>query len=285
MFKKIAIGLLALTILGAGGAAMVYNMTTVDSASASAEVLAQPQAQANSGTGYGQQGQQAQAATQQGVREIAAEGSLGEPWLESGIIVEIEDVGFSMTLTNGESAYVELGPADYWQAQGVTLEVGQSVTVAGSINEGMIHAMQVLTIDGQVLQVRTAEGQPLWSGGINPGQGQNGNAQQTGEPQVAVDEWITLEGTLMSFQGGNMTMSTVDGQIISFKTGQPRFFSEQGVTFQVGEQIVLVGYYKGEQFQAGDITQVSTGARVMLLDPNGRPLWAGPGNGQGNGNH
>jgi len=36
-------------------------------------------------------------------------------------------------------------------------------------------------------------------------------------------------------------------------------------------------------FMAGDITQVSTGLRVMLRDPNGRPLWAGPGNSGGNG--
>jgi hypothetical protein len=35
---------------------------------------------------------------------------------------------------------------------------------------------------------------------------------------------------------------------------------------------------------AGDITQISTGMRVLLRDPNGRPLWAGPGSGNGNGN-
>lgn len=87
----------------------------------------------------------------------------------------------------------------------------------------------------------------------------------------------------MSFQGGNMTMGTPDGAIIAFQTGQPRFFAEQGVTFQVGDEITLLGFYEGNQFMAGEITQVATGARVMLRDPNGRPLWAGPGNGNGNG--
>jgi len=33
---------------------------------------------------------------------------------------------------------------------------------------------------------------------------------------------------------------------------------------------------------AGEISQLSTGLRVMLRDPNGRPLWAGPGSGNGN---
>jgi hypothetical protein len=87
----------------------------------------------------------------------------------------------------------------------------------------------------------------------------------------------------MSFQGGNMTMSTADGSMISFKTGQPRFFAEQGVTFQVGDLIRILGFFEGEQFMAGEITQLSTDFRVMLRDPNGRPLWAGPGNSNGNG--
>ena len=91
------------------------------------------------------------------------------------------------------------------------------------------------------------------------------------------------EGTLISFQGGNMAMSTADGSIINFQTGQPRFFAEQGVTFQVGDPISILGFYEGEQFMAGEITQLSTGLRVMLRDPNGRPLWAGPGNSNGNG--
>jgi hypothetical protein len=79
-----------------------------------------------------------------------------------------------------------------------------------------------------------------------------------------------------------MTMGTADGEIIAFQTGQPRFFAEQGVTFQIGDEIIVLGFYEGEQFMAGEITQVSTGLRVMLRDPNGRPLWAGPGNGNGN---
>ena len=78
-------------------------------------------------------------------------------------------------------------------------------------------------------------------------------------------------------------MATAEGDILSFKTGQPRFFAAQGVTFHVGDDITLIGFYQGAEFKAGDITQVSTGLRVMLLDPNGRPLWAGPGNGGGNG--
>ena len=273
MFKKIAIGLLLTTVLGAGGAAAAYQASVAEENEilATPEVLSQQeQAQGFGNAEQGQQGEPAQA--------MVAEGSQGEPWLEVGTITEIDDTGFQFSLQTGESVYVELGPPDYWQAQGITLEAGQTVIVDGSINEGMIHATQVFLSDGQILQVRSETGQPLWSGGVDNAQGQS-NGEQTGEPQILVDEWITYEGSLMSFQGGNMTMSTADGEIIAFKTGQPRFFAEQGVTFQVGDEIIVVGFYQNDQFSAGDITQVSTGARVMLRDPNGRPLWAGPGNG------
>ena len=287
MFKKVAIGLLIFTVLGAGGAAAAYGVSTKEAEPVVQEVVSQ--GQGNEAAGQGQQGESQQGEGQQGEAqgnaEMAAEGSLGEAWMETGVIAAIEDAGIQLTLENGETAFVELGPPDFWTTQGVTLEVGQTVTVDGSDNEGMIHATAVLTADGQVLQVRSETGMPLWSGGADNAQGQNGNSEgdHGGEAQMQVDEWITIEGSLMSFQGGNMTMSTSEGEILSFKTGQPRFFAEQGITFQVGDEIIVVGFYEGAEFQAGDITQVSTGLRVMLRDPNGRPLWAGPGNGGGGG--
>ncbi len=284
MFKKIAIGLLAITVLGAGGAAAVYSASTKE-AEPVQEVVAQEQGHGNDAIGQEQQAQ-GQQGVPQGNQEMVAEASHSEPWIESGIITAIDDNGFQISSENGDSVYVELGPPDYWTNQGVTLEVGQSVSVDGSVDEGMIHAMIVTTADGQVLEVRSETGMPLWAGGADNAQGQNGNSEgdHSGESQMQVDEWITIEGNLMSFQGGNMTMSTAEGEILSFKTGQPRFFSDQGVTFQVGDEIVVVGFYQGAEFQAGDITQVSTGLRVMLRDPNGRPLWAGAGNGGGGGN-
>ena len=274
MLKKIIIAVLAVTVFGAAGAAYAYQSTqkTDQTTSISEPVLQQDVTQ-----------------QEEFVAEIIqeqpnAEGHQGEPWLEAGTITEIDDNGFQFALQNGESVYVELGPPEYWQNQGVELQVGQTVTVNGSINEGMIHAVQVMFADGQTLQVRTETGQPMWSGGAESGQGQNGasgDGDHTPDPQAQVDEWVTIEGTLMSFQGGNMTMSTAEGEILSFQTGRPSFFAEQNVTFQVGDEIVVVGFYENEQFMAGDITQVSTGLRVMLRDPNGRPLWAGPGNGGG----
>lgn len=128
----------------------------------------------------------------------------------------------------------------------------------------------------------------MWSGGVDNAQGQGGglaDGSHTPDPQAQVDEWISVEGELIAFQNGSMTISTPDGELLSFKTGQPRFLVEQGVSFQVGDQVIVLGFYADTgEFMAGEITQVMSGARAMLRDPNGRPLWAGPGNGRGNGN-
>jgi hypothetical protein len=279
MLKKIIISVLVISVLGAAGAALAYNAYNQESAAAATNLnpLANQQ-DANL------QADQPDASVQ---GEPVAQGLTGEAWEATGNITAMDDYGFEFTTASGENVYVELGPPDYWQQQDVELTDGQLIMVAGSINDGIVHAVTVTLGDGQELAIRTETGQPMWSGGVSNSRGQNGQSADGNhipDPKAVVDEWITLTGTLVSFQGGSMTMSTADGELIAFQTGQPRFFAEQGVTFQVGDEIQLVGFYQGEQFSAGEITQLSTGLRVMLRDPNGRPLWAGPGSGNGNGN-
>ncbi len=284
MLKKTLLAILFVSVIGAGGAAVAYQSATPDTENA-AEAVISPQSQALAQSNQPEQAQDNQPENPVG----AAEGLAGETWQATGIIAALDDFGMDLILESGENVYVELGPPEYWQAQDVALQAGQTLTVIGTINEGMIHATQVQLADGQTLQLRGEDGQPMWSGGVENGQGQSSGSadgERTPDPQAQVDEWITIEGTLMAFQGGSMTIGTPEGELLTFQTGQPRFFAEQGVTFQVGDEIIVVGFYEGEQFSAGEITQVSTGLRVMLRDPNGRPLWAGPGNGNGNGgNH
>lgn len=273
MIKKIIMGILLTTVFGAGSAAIVYQTTNQEMDAVAAESkLTEPQTDVNEQTGE----------QSIGGPVIAADGIQETAWQESGSIMELDDYGFKFSFGNDEVAYIELGPPEYWQNQGVDLQIGQQLDVEGSINGDMIHAYQLMLTDGQTLQLRTEYGKPLWSGSAT----QNGNAgdgEHTPDPQASVEEWVTIYGTMTAFQGGNMTIETSEGELIAFKTGQPRFFSEQNVYLQIGEEISVLGYYQDGQFMAGEITQVSTGARLMLRDPNGRPLWAGPGNSNGSG--
>ncbi len=273
MMKKVLIGILILTVLGAGAAALAYRAATAEAVQPQEilrPVIDEP------GTNP----------AQQEIQNRAAEGAEGEPWQAAGAIVEVDDYGFKLDLGTGDTSYVELGPPDYWQSLDIPVEAGMLVAVEGTSNEGMIHAAQVHFADGQVLQVRNEYGQPMWSGGVSNDRGQNGeqgDGDHIPEPKAQPDEWVTITGTLMSFQGGSMTLATPEGTLLSFQSGQPRFMANQGVTFQVGEELSILGFYENDQFMAGEITQTATGTRVMLRDPNGRPLWAGPGNGNGNG--
>lgn len=274
MLKKILVSTLAVSVLGAGAAAAYYQYT---------ETAVQPQV----GIGNNQPANIGQANNQPVQQQNSVE-NVGAPWSAEGEILSLDDFGMQFRTQAGEEMYIELGPPEFWQTQGVELYTGQLITIQGFVNEGMYHAYQVMLQDGQTLTVRDEFGQPLWSGGIDNGQGQNGQQNTAGDssgtpqPQAQVDEWLTLTGTLIDVRNGMMTIQTEDGQVISFKTGQPRFFQDQGITFAVGDQVSVVGFYEGGNFSAGDITQLSTGLRVMLRDPNGRPLWAGP-SGNGNG--
>ena len=285
MLKKIIVVSLVLTVIAAAVAAFAYRSYAKDNqdASASSIPVLEQQTVGNSDLTSQTAGTNGQPVEPQ----TLALGAAGDPWQASGVITALDDNGLTLSLENGESVYIELGPPSYWQTQDLTLQQGQQITVVGTISDGIIHANEVQLTENQVLQVRNDQGQPMWSGGVSRGQGANSgqaDGEHTPDPQAQIDEWITINGTLTSFQGSTMTIATSQGELISFKTGQPRFFAAQGISFQVGEELLVVGYYDNGQFVAGDITQVSTGLRLMLRDPNGRPLWAGPGSSNGNSN-
>ncbi len=280
MFKKIILGVLLITVIGAAGAAIAYNFTSSESATTAAEAPLASQASAVD----------VQAAASESANPAApagepvAQGAEGTPWQATGTVAAVDDFGFDLALEGGETVYIELGPPDYWQSQGVELTPGTAVTVDATEADGMIHATSVqVDATSEVLQIRDDSGQPLWSGGVTSGQGRaatgSADGTHTPNPQVQVDEWITLTGTLVAYQGAMMTMSTPEGDLITFQTGKPSFLASQGVTFQVGDEVSVTGFWQDDKFQAGDITQLSTGMTVFLRDPNGRPLWGGPGNG------
>jgi hypothetical protein len=274
MLKKVVIGALALTTLGATIAAVVYGINQKNPVGVAQ--AAQPAGQEVAAE------QDAVAAQEAAVPQLQAAQEIGEPWTATGTITLIDDYGLSLALPDGSEVYVELGPPDYWQAQGVTLAVGDTVTVQGFTNGEQVHAAAVTTAAGQTLTLRTESGQPLWAGGAQNATGSQ-DSTHTGEPQVQVTEWVTVEGTITAMLRGQITLQSADGQTITFQTGQPRFFASQGITLQAGDAISVLGFYQDTAFNAGEIVVTATGQRIMLRDPNGRPLWAGGGNG-GSGN-
>jgi len=193
---------------------------------------------------------------------------LGDSWQSSGIIVGLDDIG----LTLDDGTYVELAPSFYWAD--FALRVGDVVSIQGFSNGQQIHA-QTLTRDGAVYSFRTPDGQPLWSGGAENGQ-QNGN-----QAQIPMTEWQTYAGSLSSVLNNSLILQTADAQSITLQLGQPRFREVQPISLNIGDLVEVSGYWQGEQFRVGTLSKTQTGETLLLLDPNGRPLWGGPGRGQG----
>ncbi len=308
MMQKLIVGVLVLTVIGAVGIG-VYDAQQTNAQATQVSVLANADGLSASSVASDPAAQAAQIAPTPTVEFIdsaattgtttdsvldtttvgipvqeqiqAATNMVGDPWLASGTITLLDTAGMDLALPDGSTVYVELGPSHYWSELGITLSVGDVVTVQGFQNGDQYHAATVTTANGAQIVVRTAEGQPLWSGGANGGQNQNGatNGATSGqtEAQVTPDQWITVEGTVTAVNTNALTMQTTAGETLQLQLGEPSFIAQQGITFAAGDPISVLGFWQGTQFRAGDITKTATGERLMLLDPNGVPMWGGPG--------
>jgi hypothetical protein len=221
-------------------------------------------------------------ATEEAIAELGpivqAQGAMGTPWQAEGTISVLEDFGFTLTTADGDF-YVELGPPTYWQAQGIPLAVGDTIQVDGYFNGEQVHA-RVVTANGAELVIRTESGQPMWAGGADhtAGTDQQGAGQM--QSQVAPEDWLTLTGTIGNVTNGQVILAVNDGTTLSLQMGRPDFWQSQGITLSVGDSVEVLGFWSGDQFMAGDIRKTATGETIMLRDPNGRQLWAGPGRGR-----
>jgi hypothetical protein len=122
-------------------------------------------------------------------------------------------------------------------------------------------------------------------GGNPDGYGSQGRGdapgEQAGTDQVNVDEWLTLQGTVVSVDVDMLVVQTDSGEQVTMENRPWWFAREQGFSAQVGNQVTLVGFYENGDFEVGQISDVTNGQTLLVRDENGRPLWAGRGRGGG----
>ncbi len=128
--------------------------------------------------------------------------------------------------------------------------------------------------------MRDSNGRPLWAG---PGEEQ-GNGSGVPQPQAMENaEWVTVSGSVVAVNQPGLIVDTEEMGQLNLQLGPPWFAGEQEVTFSPGDTVTIVGFEgEGGMFQTGQIANDITGATLYLRDPNGRPLWAGRGQGGGN---
>ena len=292
MWKKIIVAVLVVTVAAATVMAAIEVQGNAAAAAATQTAVARQAATPTTGAGAGNAGQGKQqgqntgdgAAVQQ--QQNQSVDNVGEPWSATATIAELGDVGMTVTLEDGSPVYVELGPSFYWQEQG-TLAVGDVITIDGFYNGDQYHAASITQADGTVLALRSEAGQPLWSGGASNGgeashgsQGAGGTGQ---EVQIAPEDWVTMTATVATVNRNGLTIETAEGEVMVLSFGRADFWQEQAVQFAEGDAIEVQGFWQDGQFQTGQVTKTATGERLLLRDPNGRPLWGGPGRNGGQG--
>jgi hypothetical protein len=224
---------------------------------------------------------------------------------EGTVLLSPETGGDLVIMTDeGQEFTVGTGPG-YMEEQGFTLQAGERVQVLGYWEDDELKAAQLTRLqDGQTITLRDELGRPAWSGagkraaeaqaadtlvapgaggGWSRGSGYDGEGRTdapgdgTGTGQAQVDEWLTLSGTVTSVDASLLSVQFDNGEQVEM-LGRPwRFAQEQGFTAQVGDRVIVVGFYEGDEFEVGQIDNASSGLSVVIREDSGRPLWAGGG--------
>lgn len=210
------------------------------------------------------------------------EAPLGDWTTYEGTVLQSPETGGELVIMtdDGQEVMVGTGPG-YMEAQGFVLMAGERVQVQGYWEGGELKAAQVTRLrDGQTITLRDQLGRPAWSGAgrrATEQQASTAGGGQGGQGQAEVDEWLTLDGTVVDVDSYALIVETADGQAITMQGRPWLFVQESGVVLRVGDQVQLLGFDEAGELEIGQITNLTTGDSVQIREENGRPLWAGRG--------
>jgi hypothetical protein len=136
--------------------------------------------------------------------------------------------------------------------------------------------------DGVQVGGRWAQGEQAVTSSGRGGRGQGGGRSTTeAEPapqaDVTAEEWLTVQGTVVSVADDLVEIRTAAGEVIPFEGRPLSFAQEKGFSLQVGDAVKLAGFDEDGEFKIGQVTSLSSGASITLRDASGRPGWAGRG--------
>ncbi len=199
-----------------------------------------------------------------------------------GAVVESPETGGELVIMtdDGQEVMVGTGPG-YMEAQGFALVAGERVQVQGYWEGSELKAAQVTRLgDGQSIALRDQLGRPAWSGAgrrATEQQASTAGGGASGQGQADVDEWLTLDGTVVGMDSYALLVETADGQEITVQGRPWLFVQESGLVLQVGDRVQLIGFDEAGEFEVGQIANLTSGDSVQIREESGRPLWAGGG--------
>jgi len=231
-----------------------------------------------------------------------------DEWLTyTGAVTQVPSEGVDLVLeTASGELVVGTGPSAMAE-QGVEVRDGDELEVMGYWEDDEFKAAEITFLaTGQTVVLRDEWGRPVWSGSERAGRsaqvetvqfggrgsaardgegqtvgwggnGRNGNDGEIapGTGQAEVNEWITLQGVVTSIDESAMIIQLNSGELITVENRPWWFAQEQGFSAEVGDEIIALGFYDGDIFEAGQLTNITTNLAIDIRQESGRPLWAG----------
>ena len=124
------------------------------------------------GQGLGSENGSAQTREHRGSSGEAVADHPSESWdTLTGSVIALD--GDTLTMQTGDGPVaIHLGPEWYWESNGIAVNEGDSVEVAGFYEDGVFEAASVLNVtSGESVSLRDDAGRPLWAGRGNGRQG------------------------------------------------------------------------------------------------------------------
>ncbi|NOR83494.1 MAG: hypothetical protein GQ526_08385 [Ardenticatenales bacterium] len=202
-------------------------------------------------------------------------------WMEiEGTVVQVPDEGVDLVIDTREGdVHVGTGPG-YLAQKDYVLQTGESIRVVGYWEDGEFKAAEITrTADGATISLRDEVGRPAWAGQSS---GRERDTAGGGGGQADVEAWIQLQGTVVSVDIDTLLVELGSGEQVSMENRAWWFALEQGFSVQAGDQVILSGFYEGEDLEVGRIENLTSGQSVLIREQGGRPMWAGGGR-RGNG--
>ena len=173
----------------------------------------------------------------QGSEQMFAEGaSVGiADWeIVQGIVAAI-DHEITVQTDTGE-VLVGLGKAAYLEASGFELEVGDEVLINGFDEDGEFKAGTVENLTtGQTIILRDETGHPIWAG--------------QGTPAPGIADWEIVQGIVTAVDHEVSVQTDTDEVMVGL--GKATYLEASGFELEVGDEILVHGFYEGEEFVAG----------------------------------
>lgn len=105
------------------------------------------------------------------------------------------------------------------------------------------------------------------------------NAQNAPAPQADLSQAVTIQGFVVKYEYGTLTLQTERGELIAIQVGNQNYLRQINFTPITGETLSIVAF-PGEQglLTAVSVTRLSDGSVYQLRDSTiSRPLWTGGG--------